>query len=135
VTASERFGAPGPFRIRKLLLAYCNDGTRIWNCDAAGKAGSFYLSVLTLTALLQLPADRSPLSARRWAQADGSPLGLADGSLLSSSWLAARRLNRSPLGKCRSLHSLRSLGMTALAPLARDDSWFTLRQGVGALGL
>jgi len=39
-TASGRFGAPGPFRIHTLLLAYFDDGARIRNGDAAEKAGS-----------------------------------------------------------------------------------------------
>ena len=40
-TASGRFGAPGPFRIHTLLLAYFDDGARIWNGDAAERPDPF----------------------------------------------------------------------------------------------
>ena len=39
-TASGRFGVLGPFRICRLLRTHFNDGTRIWNGDAADAAGS-----------------------------------------------------------------------------------------------
>ena len=40
-TASGRFGAPGPFRIHTLLLAYFDDGARLWNGDAAERPDPF----------------------------------------------------------------------------------------------
>jgi len=33
--ASGRVGVPRPFRMRMFLLAYFNDGARIWNGDSA----------------------------------------------------------------------------------------------------
>jgi len=39
-TASRRFGVAGLSRMYTLPLPYFNDGTRIWNSDAAEGAGS-----------------------------------------------------------------------------------------------
>jgi len=47
-TASKRVGAPGPFDIHTLHLAYFNDGTRIWNGDAAETAGAIVKDLAAL---------------------------------------------------------------------------------------
>src|SRR5689334_7183557 len=60
-----------------LVLGVSNYGTRIRTVISRKRPDP-----LMLTAPLKLTADRSPLSARRWAQAGRSP---RDGS-----WLAAR---------------------------------------------